>query len=59
MKSPYQRSESGATSVEYALLAALIAVVIIASVTVLGGKTSGLFTKTCNSLSVHGGGTAC
>jgi Flp pilus assembly pilin Flp len=44
------RDQRGASAVEYALVAVLIAVVIIASVTVLGGRTSGLFQKTCESL---------
>lgn len=37
-----RNKERGATAVEYALLAALIAMVIIASVTVLGGSVAGL-----------------
>ena len=37
--------ESGATAIEYGLLAALIAVAIIASVTTLGGKINSTFTK--------------
>jgi Flp pilus assembly pilin Flp len=40
----------GASSVEYALIAFFIAVVIIGSVTYLGTSTSGLFTRTCSSL---------
>ena len=34
----------GASAVEYALLVSLIAVAIIASVTLLGGKLRGVFT---------------
>ncbi len=37
------RSDRGATAVEYGLMVALIAVVIIAVVTVLGGKLSTIF----------------
>lgn len=37
------RSEEGATAVEYALIVALIAVVIIAAVTLLGGNLSSIF----------------
>ena len=44
------RSSRGATSVEYALLIALIAIAIIAAVFLLGGKLSAVFTKTNNSL---------
>ena len=36
-------SEKGATAVEYAIMAALIAAVIIAVVTTLGQKTQDLF----------------
>jgi Flp pilus assembly pilin Flp len=45
-----RRGERGASAVEYALVAVLIAVVIIASVTLLGGKTSSLFQRTCDSI---------
>jgi len=37
------RSDRGATAVEYGLMVALIAIVIIASVTLLGTKLSTLF----------------
>jgi pilus assembly protein Flp/PilA len=36
-------SEDGATAVEYALMLALIAVVIVAAVSILGGNTSELY----------------
>jgi pilus assembly protein Flp/PilA len=39
-------SERGATAVEYGLLVALIAVVIISAVLLLGGDLSGIFGKT-------------
>jgi pilus assembly protein Flp/PilA len=42
--------ERGATAVEYGLMVALIAIVIIAAVTVLGGNLSSLFNKTANSI---------
>jgi pilus assembly protein Flp/PilA len=45
-----RRNQRGASAVEYGLLAVLIAVVIIASVTVLGSRTSGMFQKACDSL---------
>jgi pilus assembly protein Flp/PilA len=44
------KSERGASAVEYGLLVALIAVVIIVAVTTLGGKLSGVFQKTSDSL---------
>jgi pilus assembly protein Flp/PilA len=40
----FLKDESGATAIEYGLIAALIAVGIIAAATTLGGNLSGLFT---------------
>jgi pilus assembly protein Flp/PilA len=37
------RSDHGATAVEYGLMVALIAVVVIVAVTFLGGQVSSLF----------------
>jgi pilus assembly protein Flp/PilA len=37
--------ESGATAIEYGLIAALIAIVLIAAMTSLQGKVTGTFTK--------------
>ncbi len=37
------RNEEGATAIEYGLIAGLIAVVIIAAVTLLGGDIAGVF----------------
>jgi len=37
------KSEEGVTAIEYGLLAALIAVVIVAAVTTLGSNLSGTF----------------
>jgi pilus assembly protein Flp/PilA len=45
-----ERDESGATAVEYALMAALIALVIVAAVTALGLNLSDLF----NDRALHG-----
>ena len=39
------RNESGATAIEYALIASLIAVAIIAAVTTVGTKVSTVFTE--------------
>lgn len=39
----FLKDESGATAIEYGLIAALIAVVLIAAVTALGTKLSSLF----------------
>lgn len=38
-----RRSEQGATAVEYGLLVALIAVIIIGAVTALGGSLDAMF----------------
>jgi pilus assembly protein Flp/PilA len=43
--------ERGATAVEYGLMVALIAIVIIAAVTLLGGNLSSLFNKVAASVS--------
>jgi pilus assembly protein Flp/PilA len=44
------RDESGATAIEYGLIAALIAVVIIGAVTVVGTSLSSTFTSVSNAL---------
>jgi pilus assembly protein Flp/PilA len=45
-----RRDETGATAVEYGLMVALIAIVIIAAVTFLGTKISTLFSSAGNSV---------
>lgn len=44
------RSETGATAVEYGLMVALIAVVVIAAVTLLGQNLSALFNNVATLL---------
>jgi pilus assembly protein Flp/PilA len=44
------RDERGATAVEYGLMVALIAIVIIVAVALLGTNLSGLFNKTAGSV---------
>ena len=44
------KTDRGASAVEYGLLVALIAIVIIVAVTSLGTKLSAVFKKTSNSL---------
>ena len=44
------RDESGATAIEYGLIAALIAVVIIAAVTTVGTKLSTTFNSVATAL---------
>ena len=43
-------NESGATAIEYGLIAALIAVAIIGGATQLGGGLDGLFTQIAGNL---------
>ena len=45
------RDESGATAIEYGLIAALIAVAIIAALTVLGTNLSALFEGIASTVS--------
>jgi pilus assembly protein Flp/PilA len=45
------KDESGASAVEYGLLVALIAVVIIGAVSALGTSISTMFTTVSNSIS--------
>jgi pilus assembly protein Flp/PilA len=44
------RDESGATAIEYGLIAALIAVVIITAVTTVGTNLSGSFNNVGNAI---------
>ena len=46
----FVRDESGATAIEYGLIAALIAVVIIGAVTLVGTNLSTNFTTVANTL---------
>lgn len=46
----FLRNESGATAVEYGLIAGLIGVVIITAVTSTGTKVSGKFSKISSAL---------
>jgi pilus assembly protein Flp/PilA len=47
----FVKDESGASAVEYGLLVALIAVVIIGAVTMLGQSVSGVFTNVAGKIS--------
>ncbi len=44
------KTERGASAVEYGLLVALIAIIIIAAVSLLGNNLSGIFNKTAKSI---------
>jgi pilus assembly protein Flp/PilA len=46
----FAADESGATAIEYGLIAALIAVVIIGAVTAVGTKLSGTFNTVSGSI---------
>lgn len=45
-----RHGDQGATAVEYGLMVALIAVVIIGAVTLLGGNLSTMFTSVANEI---------
>lgn len=47
----FLRDEEGVTAIEYGLIAALIAIVIIASVALVGNKLNIVFNKVANALS--------
>jgi pilus assembly protein Flp/PilA len=47
----FLEDETGATAIEYGLIAALIAVGIIAAATTLGGSLSALFDKISSKMS--------
>ena len=47
----FKTDESGATAIEYGLIAALISVVIIVAVTIVGGQLNSTFSKVGSSLS--------
>lgn len=57
MLSAFIKTEEGATAIEYGLIAALIAIVIISAVTALGGQVSDTFTHVTDSISGSGAGT--
>ena len=48
--SRFAQDESGATAIEYGLIAALIAVAIITAVTSVGTNLTGIFTKVSEKL---------
>ena len=51
------RRDEGATAVEYGLIVAAIAAIIVLVVIALGGYVKGAFKKTCNDVSKAGAGT--
>jgi pilus assembly protein Flp/PilA len=54
------RGDEGATAVEYGLMVAAIAAVIVLVVFLLGGVVKDKFNKTCGAInSTNGAGTSC
>ena len=51
------KNESGATAIEYGLLAALVSVAAIIAMTALGDSLDTLFSSVADSLCTAGGGT--
>ncbi|PIB93686.1 Flp family type IVb pilin [Caulobacter sp. FWC2] len=51
----FLKDESGATAIEYGLIAALIAVVIISGVSVLGTNLNSKFKSVADKVSAAGG----
>jgi pilus assembly protein Flp/PilA len=51
----FAQDESGATAIEYGLIVALIAVVIVGAVTTLGTKLSTAFSKAGDTVSTAAG----
>lgn len=49
----FMKDESGATAIEYGLIVALIAVVIITAVTTVGSNLSAQFTSVGNTISTR------
>lgn len=50
MFSRFLKNESGATAIEYGLIAALVAVAIIPAATLVGGDLDGIFTAVSTEL---------
>ena len=46
----FLKDESGATAIEYGLIAALVAVAIVGALTTLGGGLTGMFNKVNSDL---------
>ena len=46
----FLRDESGATAIEYGLIAALIAMVLVGALTTIGTKISGTFNNVSNGV---------
>ncbi|MES0880408.1 Flp family type IVb pilin [Roseibium sp. SCP14] len=52
--SRFVKDESGATAIEYGLIAGLLSIVIVGAVAATGGEISGVFTRIGNQLKSAG-----
>jgi len=57
--SRFLKDESGATAIEYGLIAALISVALITGASTLGGALSNQFGNVATKLNCKGTGTTC
>lgn len=51
--------QDGVTAIEYALIAALIAIAIVGGVTLVGTELQAMYERICNAVSGALGGGAC
>lgn len=51
--------QDGVTAIEYALIAALIAIAVVGGVTLVGIELQGMYDRICNAVSGALGGGAC
>ncbi|CAD7029561.1 Flp family type IVb pilin [Pseudorhizobium endolithicum] len=49
----FRKDESGATAIEYGLIAALISVALIAGASTLGNSLDNTFSKVANKMDTH------
>jgi pilus assembly protein Flp/PilA len=56
--SPTRRNEEGASAVEYGLLVALIAAVVVVAVFALGSLVRNTFQDTCTAIETNGNSTS-
>ncbi|MFT4911459.1 MAG: pilus assembly protein Flp/PilA [Brevundimonas sp.] len=54
--SRFRRDDSGATSIEYGIILALMFLVILSALTAFGGSSSGIFNTAMNTLRAAIGG---
>lgn len=54
-----RRDDSGASAAEYALLISLIALIIIAGVTLFGNRVERLFSNSCDEVASATSGSSC